>query len=158
VLRFARDTAPQPDATSAAGLFERALDECRTLLEKSRIAVDNLAAAGPELRFDADAGLVVQALCNVIRNAAEAMEASGSPVRRLTFSAACQRRRAPGSPGGESALRVVLAVQDTGPGISPEVLARMFNPFFTTRRAGTGLGLAIVHRIVEAHGGHVAVA
>jgi signal transduction histidine kinase len=53
---------------------------------------------------------------------------------------------------------MVIAVEDRGPGIPAGVRSRMFNPFFTTRDAGTGLGLAIVHRIIDAHGGHVAVA
>ena len=51
----------------------------------------------------------------------------------------------------------MLSVADTGPGVGPEVIDRMFNPFFTTRAAGTGLGLAIVHRIVDAHRGRIAV-
>jgi PAS domain S-box-containing protein len=52
---------------------------------------------------------------------------------------------------------VEIALEDNGPGFSPAALQRAFEPFFTTKSTGTGLGLAIVRRIVEAHGGRVAV-
>jgi two-component system sensor histidine kinase HydH len=50
-----------------------------------------------------------------------------------------------------------LVVADTGSGIDPEDLGRIFDPYFTTKPSGAGLGLAIVHKIMEAHGGEVAV-
>jgi signal transduction histidine kinase len=109
---------------------------------------------GPEGALHADACLIAQALGNVVRNAIEAMVEAGAARRRLTISA---RRRRIRTPEGKRAPRLVIAVHDTGPGIDPEVVQRMFNPFFTTRRTGTGLGLAIVHRIVDAHGGHINV-
>jgi signal transduction histidine kinase len=65
---------------------------------------------------------------------------------RLTVSA----RRAPEG--------VAFAVADTGAGIPPEDLARIFEPYFTTKEGGTGLGLAIARRIAEEHGGRLEVA
>jgi signal transduction histidine kinase len=56
---------------------------------------------------------------------------------------------------GQPAIRV--AVRDNGPGLSPESRRRIFEPFFTTKTRGTGLGMAITRRIVEAHGGRIAV-
>jgi signal transduction histidine kinase len=61
----------------------------------------------------------------------------------------------PAELGGRPAVRV--SVRDDGPGLTEEQRRRVFEPFFTTKVKGTGLGLAIVKRIVEAHGGTVAV-
>lgn len=52
---------------------------------------------------------------------------------------------------------IVIDISDTGHGISPEVQANLFNPYFTTKKNGTGLGLAIAHKIVESHGGTIRI-
>jgi two-component system sensor histidine kinase PilS (NtrC family) len=59
------------------------------------------------------------------------------------------------APGTNVANPVCLSVQDSGPGIPPADVGRIFAPFFTTRKGGSGLGLAVVHRAVVAHGGAV---
>ena len=58
-------------------------------------------------------------------------------------------------PGTTVLQPVRLSVQDSGPGVPPEDMGRIFAPFFTTRKGGSGLGLAVVHRAAEAHGGTV---
>jgi signal transduction histidine kinase len=90
----------------------------------------------------ADRPRLAQVLLNLGLNALEAMPGGGT----LTL-----RAEAAGD-------RLVLSVADTGTGIAPEVLPRLFEPYVTTKPRGLGLGLAIARRIVEAHGGRIEVA
>jgi signal transduction histidine kinase len=154
VLLFARDMSVRPSPTSARELINQALQSSEALLAGAEVEVEVDVPADDSCSLCADACLMTQALGNVVRNAVEAMAEAESSPRRLTISAENRRVRCP---DGRREQRVVIAVEDTGPGIPPEVVQRMFNPFFTTRNTGTGLGLAIVHRIVDAHEGHISV-
>jgi PAS domain S-box-containing protein len=100
-----------------------------------------------------------QVLLNLCINARDALQGQGRVrvrvgrvVERGAVCASCRARF-----DGEF---VELAVTDDGPGISPEVMERMFEPFFSTKEAGrgSGMGLATVHGIVHEHGGHIVVA
>jgi two-component system sensor kinase FixL len=84
---------------------------------------------------------VQQVALNLIRNAIDAME--NSPRRELTISLS------------EDNGMALISVADTGPGISPDVAERLFQPFVTTKRHGMGVGLSICRTIIEAHGGHI---
>lgn len=94
----------------------------------------------PELR--ADPALLRQALLNLALNAAQAMADGG----RLTMGARVQKDR-----------RLALTVEDTGAGISPDKLDRIFDLYYTTKPEGSGIGLSIVYRIVQLHGGEIEV-
>lgn len=89
-----------------------------------------------------DAGQFKQVFLNLVLNAIQAMELGG----RLWIETSVRQDG-----------QIVLTFKDTGPGIPPEDMDRVFNPFFTTKTEGTGLGLAITHRIVHNHGGTISV-
>jgi signal transduction histidine kinase len=114
--------------------------------------VERLATS--ETPFVHDGNLMAQALTNLIRNAAEAMGESASTERRLRIGARRSRRALP---DGRRIDHLIYRVEDSGPGVPADLVERIFHPFFTTRQEGTGLGLAIVHRIVDAHGGSIAI-
>jgi signal transduction histidine kinase len=95
----------------------------------------------------ADPMLIGQSLLNLLLNAIEAMDRPGTIDVRYSSP-----------PPGSEARQFHLVVRDHGPGIPPQILDRIFNPFFTTKDSGTGLGLAIVHRVVEAHDGTIIAA
>ncbi len=106
-----------------------------------------LSILGPAtLWVRADPLLLGQALLNLLLNAAEAMEQGG----RVHIEYGCP-------PEGMEGRPFYVVLEDTGPGIPPQIMDRIFNPFFTTKDTGTGLGLAIVHRVVEAHDGSIVV-
>ena len=100
----------------------------------------------PTVRINGNRRQLQQILWNLLLNAAQSMSEHGE-IR----VEAEQTRNRPGVPS------VSWRVQDTGRGIAAENLARIFDPFYTSRQGGTGLGLAIVHRIVENHGGRIHV-
>ena len=85
-----------------------------------------------------------QVLLNVIANAQQAMARANSSARQLTIRTA-----------GNGGTRVVVTVDDSGPGLEPGTLERVFQPFFTTRPEGIGMGLAICMSIIEAHCGSI---
>ncbi|HEX4948127.1 MAG TPA: ATP-binding protein [Blastocatellia bacterium] len=96
-----------------------------------------------------DSGLLLQALLNICQNAIQAMPEGG----RLKIECLAEATQHNGSP------MTVIRISDTGPGISPEHLEHIFDPFYTTKDVGhgTGLGLAVSSRIVEEHGGGIEV-
>lgn len=117
-------------------LVRRELDD-----HQVRVALD----LAPDLpRVDADLVGMQQVLVNLVKNACEAMsELAGE--RRIAVRTRAQ------------ASRVLLEVQDNGPGIAAEIVPRLFQPFTTTKRNGMGLGLAICRSIIEAHDGRLSV-
>lgn len=158
VLAFARDLAPRREPVDVASLITRVLETQMPAIEAASVRV--ICSEEPGIALSGDADLLHQALVNIVRNAVEAMADSRSTRRAVVAGSA-------GKPEASASVLtiesravgrfVVLTISDTGAGISAEHIDRIFNPFFTTRNTGTGLGLAIVHRIIDAHGGSIAV-
>jgi C4-dicarboxylate-specific signal transduction histidine kinase len=116
-----------------------ALPLVRRELEENRVRLAlELASAAPEV--EADPVQLQQVLVNLVKNACEAMAEFPGERNILARTAS-------------SDARATIEVSDTGPGLAPEVEARLFEPYVTTKPAGMGLGLAICRSIVEAHGG-----
>ncbi len=130
------------------GESERAVEHLPTTIEEA-IALA-LVGVGRGIKLDTrfdpaateaiiDKVQIQQILVNVMRNAVEAME--GSPRRELSIATA------------RAGDMVEISLADTGPGLSKEVRARLFQPFVTTKANGMGVGLSICLAIAEAHGG-----
>lgn len=136
----------------ARGETERRVERVAKLIdEASAIALVGAKERGIRVRYALDpaADLVLadrvqvqQVLINLMRNAIEAMDEAGR--RELVISV----QRADGD-------MVAMSVSDTGPGFGAETRARLFQPFFTTKRQGMGVGLSISRTIIEAHGGEI---
>jgi two-component system sensor histidine kinase PilS (NtrC family) len=143
-LAFARLRPARRRPVAVGALLDDVLLETRqqVLFKGGGVAVDGRAVE-PALMLFADAGQLLQLFLNLALNACEAMEYRG----RLVLTA---------GPADDGFCE--LRVADTGPGLSDEAKARLFTPFFTTRKHGTGLGLPMVARIAHAHDGTVEAA
>ena len=142
---FVRRREQQHESIGAAALIDAVLPLARLQAHKSgtRIQIDLPAPPARPPRARCDCTMVEQVLLNLVRNGIQAMETATPPDERvLTLQA---RQEHPGW--------VAFSVIDAGPGIAPEVAARLFTPFFTTRPEGMGLGLSLCRTVIEQHGG-----
>jgi C4-dicarboxylate-specific signal transduction histidine kinase/ABC-type uncharacterized transport system substrate-binding protein len=126
-------------------LLSEVLDLLHTNLRTDRIAVTTQLAEGLS-SVDGDMVQLQQVLLNLITNAADAMRGAPIVVRRLVI----------GTEASEAEIR--LRVTDNGPGIAPEDLKNIFEPFWSRKAAGMGIGLSICQSIVVAHHGTLTVA
>ncbi len=106
-----------------------------------------------EARVRMDRQQLTHAFMNVMLNAIQAMPGGGT--LQVRASVLPPDRAAVSSHSAVPTRVAQIVVSDTGPGIAPEDLDRIFEPYFTTRESGTGLGLALTHKIVEEHGGRI---
>jgi nitrogen fixation/metabolism regulation signal transduction histidine kinase len=135
---FARLPEPELAPCNLAELLGDVEALYRREVHEGRLGI---AAPGREVVFTADRGQMLQALVNLVQNGLEAI----GPGGRVEVSARVD--------GAE----LELAVADDGPGMTPERKAGLFVPGLTTKAHGSGLGLVIVQRIVNGHGGSIAV-
>lgn len=143
-LDYAKPSKGDPQPTDLNAALERTAQLIRPECSKQNTALElELDAATPLVRIDLEQ--LRQVLLNLTRNALEAMPEGGT----LFLSTRAVSRR-----GDEWAE---IAVRDTGPGITADVLPKLFVPFVTTKQGGTGLGLALSQRIASAAGGRIVV-
>lgn len=136
MLLFARGGAAILEPLALAGLIEGLAQTVAPQLEASgcRLRIDNRA---PDTVLPANREALSGALLNLLENAISVCSGDGEIALEAEVVDA----------------HLELRVRDNGPGIAPEIAARVFEPFFTTRASGTGLGLAVVQAVAQAHGG-----
>jgi two-component system sensor histidine kinase HydH len=146
LLTYARPRPPERQPVDAGRLLAQAQAMAEPAARAAGVSIA-IEMRDEPLALFADPEQMQQLLGNLALNGVQAMPGGG----RLRLTAARAER------GRRDAGAVHIRVEDTGAGIPAEHLARVFEPFYTTRTKGTGLGLAICRRIVEAHGGTLRV-
>jgi CheY-like chemotaxis protein len=143
LLGFARETPPERVAVDLNDVVRNVL---RLNLIPPEVRVESDLDETLPLT-SADRTQLEQVVLNLLTNAEQAMREAGAPAPLIRVRTAASDRT------------LLLQVTDNGPGIPPDVMPRIFDPFYTTREfgQGTGLGLALCHGIVAGHGGSIRV-
>ncbi|MCM2258254.1 MAG: ATP-binding protein [Vicinamibacteria bacterium] len=140
LLEFSRQRPLAMRPASLVGIVEEALSLVAHQVQLRGLTLERDLQDVPAV--EADSGQIRQAVVNLVMNACDATP-EGGRIRVATRTSA----------GGP----VLLEVSDSGSGVAPEALPRLFDPFFSTKEKGTGLGLSVVYGIVERHGGKIEV-
>lgn len=148
-LNFARPQPLQLDEVDLNQLIRECAGDIEPLFKTRGVSFVMASPGSNEtpILIRADERMLRQALLNLIRNAAESIR-SDQAERQVTVSCATERSKS----------WAVVQIRDTGEGIPPADLERIFIPFFTTKATGHGVGLALTHRVVTQHNGTLTAA
>jgi PAS domain S-box-containing protein len=149
LLTFARGGEPIKQATSVAALINESMS---LVLRGTKVRGEALVDANV-WAVEVDSGQISQVLNNIVINAAQAMPDGGV----LRIFAENEMVEEGASPALAEGRYVRIRIVDTGCGVAPETLDRIFEPYFTTKESGSGLGLASAYSIIARHGGAIAV-
>lgn len=153
-LRFAGRVELDTQDTDLHTTIEELMDFFEPQANEAGVNLRAQLQADPSTA-QADAGLLKQALLNLLINAVQAMTRAREKDEPHGGADELIVRTERGKTLGGEELRIHIT--DTGPGMTPEVAEKVFQPYFSTKRGGTGLGLPTSRRIIEEHGGHLTV-
>jgi len=151
-LQFAGELRLDRKSADLNTAVEELVDFFLPQAEKSGVRLRSELATGP-LTADVDVAHIKQAVLNLLLNATQAMASETSEGDRPRELIVRTNRTTDPEKRAVAQLHVI----DTGPGMTPETIAKIFRPYFTTKSGGTGLGLPTARRIVEAHEGRLEV-
>ncbi len=149
LLTFAKGGAPVKQAASIREIIE---DSCRFSLSGSNVK-STFFFSGDLKPVEVDVGQIGQVINNLVINAVQAMPEGGTIEVRAENVVVAHEGGIPLPPGGY----IRVSIRDQGVGIPPENLAKIFDPYFTTKQKGSGLGLATSYSIIKRHEGHITV-
>jgi PAS domain S-box-containing protein len=157
ILAFSRRSDHEREAVDLNAMVQESLRMVRATLPTT-VEIQSTGAMDSAVVF-ADSTQMHQVIMNLCGNAEQAMRERGGMLKIMVTSIEVAEDASQEFPELKPGTFVQLTIQDSGQGMSGEVVERIFEPFFTTKGLGegTGLGLAVVHGIIVDHGGHIGV-
>ena len=148
IRSFVKRSEPNRAPAQVDDMVAEAMELANIELRRRNVRLSHhIAARLPPVM--ADSILIEQVLVNLMKNAAEAIDMGGRPEGQRSVELLVRPKNLDGRAGVE------FAIQDTGPGLPPEVLDRLFEAFFSTKSEGMGMGLNLCRSIVESHSGRL---
>jgi PAS domain S-box-containing protein len=144
IRSFAKKAPPQKDWIDINQTITEVIALARSEMQRHGVLLEMQLSDAVQPLIFADRVQLQQVILNLIMNAVEAMSETRDGSRELLIRT-----------GTDASGGVVVTVRDSGPGLAPENLDRLFTPFYTTKSQGMGMGLAISRSIIEAHGGRL---
>lgn len=149
IRNFVKRSEPQRQPSSAHEIVEDAVELAGIELRRRSIAIHTYVAQRLPMLV-VDPILIEQVVLNLLKNAAEAIDNAGLPVSRRHIELRVVPKHTP-----ELGGHVEFSVTDMGPGLPDEVIARIYEAFFSTKADGMGIGLGLCRSIVESHQGRI---